>query len=370
MRLIGDFYKVVGTEKDSGKTVCKVEMNGGHMIYRSHFPGNPVTPGACLVQMSVEMLQLLSRKRLQLAGAKRIKFRQMVRPTDSPSFVFEAAETDGDTLTATVTVESEGQNFAKMSLRCRITGAYFDCPEGLCAVIPTYNNASTIIEMIKGVSRYCPDVIVVSDGCSDNTDELIVKSGCRVTLVSYPRNRGKGYAIVRGLRKAKEMGFSHALTIDADGQHFADDIPLLAASMRADRKAIILGCRNLNEENMPRRNTFANKFSNFWFRLQTGESLPDTQSGFRIYPLDSLCCLRLVTSRYEGELALLVFSAWKGVGIVPVAVRVYYPERGKGVSHFRPASDFARISVLNTVLCLLALVYGWPRRILRRRKRN
>ena len=113
---------------------------------------------------------------------------------------------------------------------------------------------------------------------------------------------------------------------------------------------------------MPAGNTFANRFSNFWFRLQTGISLPDTQTGFRLYPLHHLPCLRLLTARYESELELLVFSAWRGVRLVPVGISVNYPD--DRVTHFRPFWDFFRISLLNSVLCILALVYGYPRMLI------
>lgn len=102
---------------------------------------------------------------------------------------------------------------------------------------------------------------------------------------------------------------------------------------------------------MPGTNTFANKFSNFWFAVQTGIRLPDTQTGMRIYPLQRLHGLSLLTSRYEAELELLVFAAWSNEKIIPVPVRVYYPSAEERISHFRPAYDFTRISILNTFLC-------------------
>ena len=105
---------------------------------------------------------------------------------------------------------------------------------------------------------------------------------------------------------------------------------------------------------------FANAFSNFWFAIQTGRRLKDTQSGFRLYPLKKLRGLSLLTSRYEAELELLVFAAWHGIRIVSVPVGVYYPKPEERVSHFRPVRDFSRIFILNTQLCVLALVYGLP----------
>ena len=108
---------------------------------------------------------------------------------------------------------------------------------------------------------------------------------------------------------------------------------------------------------------FANKFSNFWFYVQTGKALEDTQTGYRLYPLHKLYGVGLLTSRYEAELELLVFASWHGVELVSIPVNVYYPPREERVSHFRPGKDFARISVLNTVLCFLAVVYGLPLRL-------
>ena len=233
----------------------------------------------------------------------------------------------------------------------------------LCVIIPTYNNASTILQVIADVSKYCQDIIVVNDGSTDNTSDLLKQIGVgdgsqELSIVSLPQNQGKGHALVAGFRKAQEMGFTHAITIDADGQHFADDIPSFLNLMEHHKDAIIVGARNLTEDNMPRQNTFANKFSNFWFRLQTDINLPDTQSGYRLYPLSSLRGLNLITSRYEAELELLVFAAWAGTPVLSVPVKVYYPPEGERVSHFRPIYDFVRISILNTVLCLIALLRG------------
>jgi len=239
----------------------------------------------------------------------------------------------------------------------------------LCVIIPTYNNVQTIGQVVQDVMSYCNQLIIVDDGCIDGTLDVLHSLSQSIHVVSYQPNRGKGHALVAGFKKAKELGYTHAITIDADGQHFADDIPRLIAEMERCPQAIIVGCRNLTEKNMPRQNTFANRFSNFWFRLQTGINLSDTQSGYRLYTLSSLRGLSLITSRYEAELELLVFAAWAGVQVCSVPVKVYYPPVEERVSHFRPVYDFVRISILNTILCVAALVYGYPRRLVRSIKR-
>ena len=234
--------------------------------------------------------------------------------------------------------------------------------ENLCIIIPTYNNAGTVCDVAGRAAAQGFPVIVVNDGSTDETAAKLAQSGLPVTVLTHPHNRGKGIALRTALTHARAQGFRYAITLDADGQHFPEDIPVLTAAMEEHPGALVVGSRNLQAENMPGGNTFANRFSNFWFRVQTAQSLPDTQTGYRAYPLDRLPNLRILTSRYEAELALLVFSAWKGIELVPVPIRVCYPE--DRVSSFRPFRDFFRISVLNTFLCILALVYGFPRMLI------
>ncbi len=236
----------------------------------------------------------------------------------------------------------------------------------ICVVMPTYRNAGTVLDVVRRVLAQDLPVIVVNDGSPDDTGRLLAESGLPLTVLTHERNRGKGVALRTGLEHARKAGYRYAVTIDSDGQHFPEDIPVFLEAIDRHPGALVVGSRNLQADNMPGGNTFANRFSNFWFRLQTARNLPDTQTGFRAYPLDRLPNLRLLTSRYEAELTLLVFSAWKGVELVPVPVQVYYPAAEERVSSFRPFRDFARISVLNTILCVLALVYGYPRMILNR----
>lgn len=233
-------------------------------------------------------------------------------------------------------------------------------PRHICAVIPTYNNGGTVAEVVRRVLQRGLPVIVVDDGSTDGTQDAL--KGLDIKILRHSQNRGKGIALRTGLEEARRLGYRQALTIDADGQHDPSDIPALVAA--AAPRTLVVGSRNIAAEGMSSGSTFANRFSNFWFTLQTAHKLPDTQTGFRIYPLEDLPSLKLLTARYEAELTLLVFSAWKGLKLVPVPVKVYYPE--DRVSHFRPFADFFRISVLNTVLCVLALLYGYPRMLIGR----
>ena len=237
----------------------------------------------------------------------------------------------------------------------------------ICVIIPTYKNAGTVLDVVRGVLAQGLPVIVVNDGSPDGTAALLAQAALPVTVLTHAQNRGKGAALRTGFEYARGEGYRYAVTIDSDGQHYPEDLPVFLQAIAQHPGALVVGSRNLHAENMPGGSTFANRFSNFWFRLQTARNLPDTQTGYRAYPLDRLPDLRLLTARYEAELALLVFSAWKGVELVPVPIRVCYPE--DRVTSFRPFHDFFRISLLNTGLCLLALVYGYPRMLLERLRR-
>ena len=235
---------------------------------------------------------------------------------------------------------------------------------GCVVVVPTYNNAATILRVITDIRQYTDHIIVVNDGSTDATAEIL--SGIEgIEILGYEKNRGKGYALRYGLEFASRAGYRYAITMDSDGQHFADDIPVFLKRIEERPDALPIGARNLAADNMPSKNTFANKFSNFWYRVETGHRLSDTQSGFRLYPLRRLCGMRFSTSGYEFEVEVIVRAAWRGVCVENVPIKVYYPPAGERVSHFRPLRDFARISVLNTVLVLYALLVYYPWRFVR-----
>ena len=236
----------------------------------------------------------------------------------------------------------------------------------VCVVVPTYNNAATLQGVVESLLAYTNDVLVVDDGSTDSTTEAIRVLGDRITALGYPTNRGKGYALRTAFRRAAELGFDYAITIDADGQHSAKDLAAFIDAIERHPGALIVGSRGFDHKHMPAKNSFANKFSNFWFRIHTLSRLPDTQSGYRAYPLAQVAAMRLVTTRYETETELLVRSAWRGVPILPVAIGVHYPPAEERVSHFRPFRDFVRISVLNTALSLGAVFYGYPSILIRR----
>ncbi len=229
-----------------------------------------------------------------------------------------------------------------------------------CVIIPTYNNAATLAKVIEDVALFSNHIVVVNDGSTDNSAE-IVKNYPIIQFISYPTNVGKGWAIRKAFCYAIEQGYQYAITIDSDGQHFAKDLPTFINKVEENPNAIIIGARNMEQASVPGGSSFGNKFSNFWFKVETGISCTDTQSGFRLYPLSLLKTMRFITHKYEFEIEVLVRAAWKGLDIVSVPVTVYYAPKAERISHFRPYKDFFRISVLNTILVLIALLYIKPR---------
>jgi glycosyltransferase involved in cell wall biosynthesis len=231
----------------------------------------------------------------------------------------------------------------------------------VCIIIPSFNNAKTLGNVILQTQKYCKDVFVVNDGSTDNTLDVLNKiNGFK--LVSYEKNKGKGFAIRKGFKAALDDGFEYAITIDSDGQHFPEDIAKVMLKHEKNPGALLIGSRNIEAEGMPSKNTFANKFSNFWYWAETGQKLPDTQSGFRLYPIGKYKNTKWFTTKYEFEIEVLVRSNWSNIKTIPIPIRVYYPPKEERVSHFKPLKDFTRISILNTFLVLITYLYIMPLR--------
>ncbi|AWK03710.1 DUF2062 domain-containing protein [Flavobacterium crocinum] len=236
-----------------------------------------------------------------------------------------------------------------------------------CVIVPTYNNQKTLKKVLDSILDFTSNVIIVNDGSTDSTSEILKKFS-QLTQIHHPKNLGKGRALRNGFRKALELDFEYAITIDSDGQHFAADIPIFLEEIQNEPNALLIGSRNMTQENVPKKSSFGNKFSNFWFKFETGIKLDDTQSGFRLYPL-RLLPKRFYTNKFEFEIEVIVRAAWKGIVVKNIPIQVLY-DPAERVSHFRPFQDFTRISILNTVLVTNALLYIKPRDFFRRAKKK
>ena len=233
-----------------------------------------------------------------------------------------------------------------------------------CVLIPTYNNQKTLKRVIDEVLLYADgqDVLVIDDGSTDITSEILLTYQGKIRILVNEVNKGKGYSLRRGFKEAIRLGFKNAISIDSDGQHLPGDIPIFIETAYQNSGALLMGSRNMEQEGVPGKSSFGNKFSNFWFKFETGLTLPDTQTGFRLYPLEPLKNTKLFTTKFETEIEVIVKLAWKNVKIIPVNIRVIY-DKNERVSHFRPFRDFTRISILNTWLVVLTLLYYLPKRL-------
>lgn len=372
---VAQFFTLEAGEKNGNSATYRCRLHPEAPVFKAHFPGFPVLPGVLTLKMVVDAInasQFFSTQTLTVQSIGNAKYLAVVNPQETQEVEISVAlkaEKNADepaVFQFKATVQNGETRFATFSFSC--TAADFITvgveENEVCAVIPTYQNAKTLLKVVADVHRVVDTVFVVDDGSNDGTAALLDKAtGSKrpEKVLTHPKNCGKGAALKTGLTYARQQGFRYAVTVDADGQHRADDIPALLKAVEEEPDALAIGSRGLQHENMPAKSTFANRFSNFWFALQTLQRLPDTQSGLRVYPLRRLHGLRWMSARYEAELTLLVFSAWAGVKLLPVPVSVYYPPRDQRVTHFRPGRDFTRISVLNTLLCFLMVVYGWPR---------
>jgi 3-hydroxymyristoyl/3-hydroxydecanoyl-(acyl carrier protein) dehydratase len=360
--------EIVDTE--TGRTY-RVILNALHPVFPAHFPGNPIVPGACIAQMIKELAEDYLSRPFFIGAIKNMKFLKVISPPANPEVSVHitcTAQENGNVFISSVINDGDCV-FFKAFLVLKPVRKKESAPHSalqrrmealrLCVVIPTYNNRQTLARVMNDVLRQTTNLIVVNDGSTDDTAEILNGFSGKIEVVSYMPNRGKGYALKRGFNRAEELGYKGAVTMDSDGQHLASDIETFVGYAEKDPDTLLLGQRTI-EGNMPAKNNFANKFSNFWFAVYTAYRFHDTQNGFRLYPLAAMKGTRPFFSRYEAELEMLVRSAWKGLAIVPVPVRVYYPPEQERVTHFRPQKDFFRISALNALFFLLAIVYGYP----------
>jgi glycosyltransferase involved in cell wall biosynthesis len=230
-----------------------------------------------------------------------------------------------------------------------------------CVIIPTFNNDKTLEKVLKEALSICKNIIVVNDGSDDNTSRILKNFSDTIDIITHKENRGKGKSLRDAFEYAIKKDFEYGITIDSDGQHYPADINLFVEAIAKYPDSIIVGARDMDQDGIPKKSSFGNKFSNFWFWTETGISLSDTQTGFRLYPLNKMTGMRFFTGKFEFEIEVMVRMAWKDVLIKEIPIRVKYDEKER-ISHFRPFKDFTRISILNTVLFIIALLYYIPLR--------
>jgi glycosyltransferase involved in cell wall biosynthesis len=237
--------------------------------------------------------------------------------------------------------------------------------EEIWCVVPVFNNGRTVKAAALGCREQLAHVLVVDDGSTD-ADVAALFAGTDITVLRHEQNCGKGEAIRTALRHVRERGGRWMITVDGDGQHDPRDIAKFLPLLPADGSAIVIGARRFDSDTVPESSRFGRAFSNFWLHLETGVGVPDSQSGFRAYPVEHLANLPCRGRRYDFEIEVLTRAAWAGLELKSVEIGVTYPPAGERVSSFRPFLDNLRISLIHTRLVGRRLVPVPYRKLVRR----
>lgn len=224
-----------------------------------------------------------------------------------------------------------------------------------CIIVPVYNHEHAIGAVVEGLLRHDVPVILVDDGssaaCAAALDALAAKHAGRVVLVRLPHNQGKGAAVLSGFRRAGELGYSHAVQIDADGQHQTADVPKFLAQAAAHPQAVISGYP-IYDESVPKARLYGRYATHIWVWINTiSLEIKDSMCGFRVYPVaavNALASRQVIGSRMNFDTDIIVRLFWAGLRVVNVGTRVSYP--ADGVSHFRVWRDNVLITRMHTVL--------------------
>ncbi|HNW39993.1 MAG TPA: DUF2062 domain-containing protein [Candidatus Omnitrophota bacterium] len=216
---------------------------------------------------------------------------------------------------------------------------------GIWCVVPTYNNPDTVKEVALNCRKHLAQVLVVDDGSLGDIPGLFSNTDIRV--LRHEKNLGKGQAIRTALNFIQKQGGRFMLTIDADGQHYPEDIDKFIPLIEENPASIIIGFRNFKQNNVPGKSQFGRAFSNFWIRLETGAVVRDSQSGFRCYPVQYLKKIKTSGNYYDFETEILTRASWAGLKLKEVPINVFYPPANIRVSSFHLVIDNLRISLMH-----------------------
>jgi uncharacterized protein (DUF2062 family) len=229
-------------------------------------------------------------------------------------------------------------------------------------VAPTYNNARTLGDVIDGVRALGLPLIVVNDGSTDATGDVLKarSNDDSVIVVTHERNRGKAAALRSGFSHASDRGFTHAVTIDTDGQHDPAEIPKLLERARQSPQALVLGLRDESAPGYPGKSRLGRRVSNLFIRMECGLRVEDSQCGLRVYPLGLVRAVRASAGRFGFESEIVTRAGWAGCEVVETPVACRYLPPGERVSHLNPLVDTLRGFGMHGRLLMRAMS-PWPR---------
>ena len=206
-----------------------------------------------------------------------------------------------------------------------------------CALIPVYNLAHTISQVVQQTRRHLPRVLVIDDGSQDETAHLARTNGAEVLRIA--RNQGKGWALRCGFKHVLRGQWEGVVTLDGDLQHDPAEIPNLIAEYEDTDAQIVVGSRMAEAGKIPRLRYWTNKIGIYCISWAAGQSLADSQSGFRLYSREVLESIPLWTVRYDTETEILVKAGLQGMKITSVPIKTIYHVNGNDGSSFRPVVD-------------------------------
>jgi len=213
-------------------------------------------------------------------------------------------------------------------------------------VVPTFNNPKTIKNVVEDILRHNYHLIIVDDGSQKPVNQIIDKEKYHnVSIIRHNHNQGKGSAILSGAKKAKELGYKNFVSMDGDGQHLASQIKKLIDTNNS-KNQIVLGCRNFNIDNIPKKSKIGRSFHNFWIKVNTNFDIKDSLTGFRLYPV-SILDLDLKKKGFNFEIEVLVKHFWKFHNLTQTTIECYYPTFEERVSHFDNYKDTTQFILLH-----------------------
>ena len=351
--------------KDVKASIDADELSGRFYVnpelacFKGHFDGQPLMPAAAQILLLSTILTSVSNWKVSLNGGKNIKFSQPIKPgdlldiqvvkTNPTAAQFTIHKDDGSLVTKgqVMLVQAKGQRVSSGQI---------------CGLIPVYNNHMTIEAVVNLCRQYIDALIIVDDGSNDGTELIVAKLAAnnpQIYVRHHTHNQGKGAAVQTGLKLAKDLGYDHALQVDADGQHNLDDIPGFLQARQKSPEAMIMGAP-VFDESIPMIRKYGRKLTHLMIALEAGTTgLPDAMCGFRLYPVKPILKLGSMSSRMSFDPEVMIRAHWAGIPIKTITTKVRYlsAEEG-GVSHFKMVHDNA-LHVWTHSRLLLQAPYRW-----------
>ncbi len=230
-------------------------------------------------------------------------------------------------------------------------------------VIPTYNNAGTLMDVVKRTESANIPVIVVDDGSTDETPSLLANWGSSGAVITHQQNQGKANALKTGFHFARTNGYTHAITLDSDGQLWPEQVGDFVEAAQSHPKDFIIGQRNDLSDDYPARSRIGRRLQNLAVRVECGATVADTLCGYRAYPLAMFDVVHTRAGGFAFEIEVVTRSVWAGINVRDVPIHCRYFSKDEGVSHYRFVRDWTHALLVHIYLLFRRLIPWPPRRV-------